>query len=112
MVGRVGVMLRFEGEAVALAIHVSRLARNAAVEEVPGVKLYSRFGRKDVQRASARRLGEVRRVHQAIHRSAVEDEVVVLPGAVANLGVLAAINPCSDGGWRSKIERRVGDRGD
>src|SRR5439155_23230099 len=41
--------------------------------------------------------------------AAVEDEVVIVPAAVANLGVLALINARADGHRRPKIERSASD---
>src|SRR5258708_4157142 len=62
MVRRIGEMLRLEAQRGTLLIHAAALAGDRAVEEVPGVELQARLGRRHVERTSARRILELRRV--------------------------------------------------
>src|SRR6266404_8024136 len=107
-------MLRLEGQSVAVPIDVPCLAGDAAVEKVPGIELDPWLGRENVQCAPRRRLGDVRRVNQRVRASipAVEDEVVVVAAAVANLRVLALVNASTDWHRRPKIERCASNGGD
>src|SRR5947209_12599788 len=100
-VRRIGEMLRLEAETASRAVRVTRFA-GIARQPVARVELHARLGRRDIERAPARRLDHPRgMVHAA---RSVQDEVVVVAVREAELRVIA-IDPRADGRARAEIER-------
>src|SRR5207244_5550771 len=84
-VRRVGEVLRLEAEAGAFAVHVTALA-GRYIETIPRIELHARLSGLDDERASRLRFDHARgEMHAA---SAVQHEVVVVAGAVAQLLVV------------------------
>jgi hypothetical protein len=107
MIRRIGVVLRFEAEAAAARKAVAR-----GIEVVAGVELDAGFGRGDVERPPARRIGDVRgRLKRPVARPAVDHEVVVVAVAAADL-LVVGVDPRADRRRRPEVERRAGDRRD
>src|SRR3954469_10315360 len=104
-------MLRLEREAIAESIDASLFARDSRVEEIPGVELHARFGRRDIQRTPTRRLHHVRSTNERIRRDAgaIQHEVVIVAVAVANLRIRLVIDARADRHWSPEIEWRACD---
>ena len=79
-----------------------------AVEVVAGVELHARLGRRDVERAAARRLDDAAR-RDAAPAAAVQDEVVIVAAAAANL-LVVGVDARADRRRLPEVERRAGDR--
>ena len=105
-------MLRLERNPIPETIDRASFAGDAAVEKIAGVELQARLGCEDVQRSPRRWLHDPRRAHQRIgcRSSAIQNEVVIVPVAVADLRVLTLVNARSDCRRGAKIERRSGYR--
>src|SRR6476469_6437102 len=100
-------MLRLEGNSVSEAIDSASFAGDAAVQKIAGVELQARLGREYVEGADARWLDDARSVHQRVVWcvSAIQNEVVIVPVAIADLRVPTLVNPRSDRRRSAEIER-------
>src|SRR5437870_3277461 len=101
-------MLCLQTEAVALRVRAAGLSRDAAIEKIAGIKLQTRLGCRNVERASRGWLGHASCMNQA-RAGAVQHEVVIVAAAEAQLFVILC-DPRTDCRGSSEIERRAGDR--
>src|SRR5260370_7360284 len=110
MGGRVGQMLRLEGEAGSPTIHMPAFPRDRAVEEVARIERQPGFRGADLERTPAGGLEDARRERQAGSRT-IQYEIVVVARAVPELGVVL-LDPRPERGRAAEVERRPRDRCD
>jgi hypothetical protein len=90
-----------------LSVDLAPLAGESAVEEIAGVELNARFGRRYLHHAPGGRLRNPGREIQPTDRL-VQNEVVVIAVAEQELLVLFT-DPRSDGAWLTEIHRQAFD---
>jgi hypothetical protein len=94
LVRRIGIMLGFEAETETFRVSCA-LARQFAVEEIPGIKLNGRLRRENLHYAAAFRFVHGRELYQAV-AAAFQYPAVVVAAAGFDLLVFGFINPGTD----------------
>src|SRR5438067_8545883 len=109
MVRRNGEMLCLQCQPITEAIDGAAFAGDAAVEKIAGIKLQAWLGGGDLHRATTRGFDDARGEYQGVcgRAAAIQNEVVIVAVAVANLRVLSLIYSRSDRSWRPEVERRA-----
>src|SRR6185369_302923 len=102
-------MLRLERYSVAEMVDDTAFSNVAAVEEIAGVKLQARLGGGDLHRATTRWFDNAGSEYQRVRcrAAAVQNPVVIVAIAVANLDVLPVIYSLTDRVRCAEIERRA-----
>lgn len=111
MVGAVGILLRFERQRFAVAQRFAVFAVRFAVEEVAAVELHGGLVGQHLDRAARSGFPDRGRRLDAVRGLAVEDPVVVVARAVAQLLVVGA-DALADGVRLAEVEGRARDVGD
>src|SRR5262245_7149180 len=101
-------MLGLQTEAPALLVDDSGFSGNRTVEEISGIELQARFGRRYIEHAARRRFEDASRMNEPVVR-AVQDKVVVVSFSELQLFVFKS-DSSADLHGPQEIERRYGDR--
>ena len=104
MVGRIGKHARLQADGVALAIGAAVLADEGAVQEVAGIELDARRGDADFHHPARHGIFHDRGGAQRA-RLAVDDEIVVIAAAIADLLVAAIADAVAHPVRGAEIER-------
>src|SRR5690606_26321983 len=103
LIRRVGIVLRFQAEAVAFVVDVAVLAGDRTVQEIAAVELHARLGRVHFHDAPRLRILDAGRELESV-AVAVQHVVVVVPAAELDL-LVVGIDAGPDRGLRAEIER-------
>src|SRR5205823_10694239 len=112
LVGGIGEVLRFHGEAVAVPVDDGVLAPQRAVEKVAGIELQSWLRSGDLHHTPGCRLVHACRERRLAALAAlVQHEVVVVAAPEAELRIVL-VDAGADRRRRAEVERRARDAAD